>query len=108
MTEKMDEKTMKALLDFMEQFASLNAENMRKAFDYIEVLKRSQEARDVGNAGQKPSSILKRYRCSFCGKTADQVERLIMGPGVHICNECVSLCGEVLKEKREQDEVEQN
>lgn len=37
-------------------------------------------------------------RCSFCGKMQDQVERLIAGPGVCICNECVELCQTVLEE----------
>jgi ATP-dependent Clp protease ATP-binding subunit ClpX len=37
------------------------------------------------------------FRCSFCGKDQYQVIRLIMGPdGVAICNECVSLCNEIL------------
>ena len=31
-------------------------------------------------------------RCSFCGKTQDDVHRIIAGPGVYICNECVELC----------------
>ena len=35
-------------------------------------------------------------RCSFCGKTQSQVERLVAGPGVYICNECLSLCNEIL------------
>ena len=35
-------------------------------------------------------------RCSFCGKRQEQVRRLIAGPGVYICNECVSLCNEIL------------
>ncbi len=35
--------------------------------------------------------------CSFCGKSEDQVERLIAGPGVFICNECVDLCQEILE-----------
>lgn len=34
----------------------------------------------------------KQFRCSFCGKTEEQVKRLIEGPGVYICNECVELC----------------
>lgn len=38
------------------------------------------------------------YRCSFCGKTEDKVKRLIEGPGVYICNECVDLCVEIFKE----------
>jgi ATP-dependent Clp protease ATP-binding subunit ClpX len=37
------------------------------------------------------------YLCSFCGKNQDQVRRLIAGPnGVYICDECVSLCNEIL------------
>lgn len=35
-------------------------------------------------------------RCSFCGKPGDLVERLIAGPGVWICNECVGLCNGIL------------
>lgn len=34
----------------------------------------------------------RQFKCSFCGKTEDQVKRLIEGPGVYICNECVELC----------------
>ena len=39
-------------------------------------------------------------RCSFCDKTADQVKRIIAGNGVYICNECVSLCNEIIAEDR--------
>ena len=38
-------------------------------------------------------------RCSFCGKTRDEVEQLIAGPGVFICNECVDLCERVINEQ---------
>ena len=37
-------------------------------------------------------------RCSFCGKRETQVERLIAGPGVYICSECVQACGELLQD----------
>ena len=37
--------------------------------------------------------------CSFCGKGVTQVEKIITGPSVHICNECVNLCTEVLEEE---------
>ncbi|HMM30942.1 MAG TPA: ATP-dependent Clp protease ATP-binding subunit ClpX, partial [Clostridia bacterium] len=37
-------------------------------------------------------------RCSFCGKSQDEVHRVIAGPGVYICNECVDLCQEILEE----------
>ena len=36
-----------------------------------------------------------RY-CSFCGKSEDEIARMIAGPGVHICNECVALSAEIL------------
>lgn len=39
-----------------------------------------------------------RLNCSFCGKSAGEVEKLVAGPDVHICDGCVSLCGEVLAE----------
>lgn len=38
--------------------------------------------------------------CSFCGKLVDEIEILISGPNVYICNECVDLCVEVLKDQR--------
>ena len=34
----------------------------------------------------------KTLHCSFCGKSQDEVERMIIGPGVNICNECITLC----------------
>lgn len=41
-------------------------------------------------------------RCSFCGKTQNQVERLIAGPNVFICNECVELCEDILEEEQKE------
>ena len=38
----------------------------------------------------------KQVRCSFCGKTQDQVRKLVMGPAANICNECVLLCQEIV------------
>ena len=38
----------------------------------------------------------RKHRCSFCGKTQDQVRRLIAGPGAYICNECIALCQEIM------------
>ena len=42
----------------------------------------------------------KSVNCSFCGKSVDQVEKIIQGPSVHICNECVILCNGVLDDER--------
>ncbi len=41
----------------------------------------------------------KQCRCSFCGKSHEQVKRLVAGPGVYICNECVELCFEIIDEE---------
>jgi len=43
----------------------------------------------------------KQLRCSFCGKTQDQVRRLVAGPGVYICDECIELCQEIIEEEFE-------
>ena len=40
-----------------------------------------------------------RLKCSFCGKSQDQVKKLIAGPEVYICDECVDLCNEILDEE---------
>ena len=39
------------------------------------------------------------HRCSFCGKNQTQVEKLIAGPDVYICNECVALCNEIMEDE---------
>ncbi|NLH59652.1 MAG: ATP-dependent Clp protease ATP-binding subunit ClpX, partial [Clostridiales bacterium] len=41
----------------------------------------------------------KQLKCSFCGKTQDQVRRLVAGPGVYICDECIELCQEIIEEE---------
>lgn len=43
----------------------------------------------------------KQLKCSFCGKNQDQVKRLIAGPGVYICDECIELCSEIIAEELE-------
>ena len=48
-----------------------------------------------------------QLKCSFCGKTQDQVRKLVAGPGVYICDECIELCNEIIEEEFNDDvEVE--
>ena len=42
----------------------------------------------------------KKLKCSFCGKTQDQVKRLVAGPNVYICDECIELCNEIISEEK--------
>ena len=46
----------------------------------------------------------KTIRCSFCGKTQDAVQRIIAGPGVYICNECIGVCNNIIEEDLYEDE----
>ena len=41
-------------------------------------------------------------KCSFCGKSQKQVKKLIAGPGVYICDECIDLCNEIIEEELSQ------
>ncbi len=48
----------------------------------------------------------KHLRCSFCGKSKDSVRKFISGPSVYICNECITLCNEILAEDEEREVAE--
>lgn len=41
----------------------------------------------------------KDQRCSFCGKSKDQVQKLIQGPDAYICDECIHLCEDILRQE---------
>lgn len=40
-----------------------------------------------------------QLKCSFCGKSQEQVRKLVAGPGVYICDECIELCTEIVEEE---------
>jgi len=44
-----------------------------------------------------------QLKCSFCGKLQDQVKKLVAGPGVYICDECIELCNEIIEEELAED-----
>lgn len=54
------------------------------------------------------SKIEPKHECSFCGKSKEEVEKLIVGENTAICNECVSLCVDILKDEKERTHVESN
>lgn len=49
-----------------------------------------------GNDGDDSGKLL---YCSFCGKSQDEVRKLIAGPSVFICDECVDLCNDIIREE---------
>jgi len=44
------------------------------------------------------------YYCSFCGKSQDEVRKLIAGPTVYICDECIDLCNDIIAEEVDREE----
>lgn len=54
-------------------------------------------------AVRKKSGDREKLHCSFCGKEQDAVKRLVAGPGVYICDECIELCNEIIAEETEQE-----
>jgi ATP-dependent Clp protease ATP-binding subunit ClpX len=49
------------------------------------------------------STLNSNLRCSFCGKSQKEVKKLIAGPGVYICDECIDLCNDIIVEEKEKD-----
>jgi ATP-dependent Clp protease ATP-binding subunit ClpX len=54
----------------------------------------------------KKSAATGNYRCSFCGKSQEEVKKLIAGPSVYICDECIELCNEIMVEEWAQEKGE--
>jgi ClpX C4-type zinc finger protein len=53
-------------------------------------------------AGKAPGTAALQVNCSFCAKPSSAVAKVIAGPGVYICNECIQLCNDILKEEQQQ------
>jgi ATP-dependent Clp protease ATP-binding subunit ClpX len=58
----------------------------------------------MSTINQKGSSGSGLLRCSFCGKSQNEVKKLIAGPGVYICDECIELCNDIIAEEKEREE----
>src|ERR1051325_5464614 len=57
---------------------------------------------NTGGFMAKPDKMDRHLRCSFCGKSRDEVRKLIAGPTVYICDECVNLCNDIIAEDWEE------
>lgn len=86
---------------FNDQFAKLEAglrsetTAVRMAFEFGEVHVMSKRGND------KSSDLF----CSFCGKSQSEVKKLIAGPSVYICDECIELCNDIIAEEYEKEEA---
>ena len=54
------------------------------------------------NTGQKDRGH-STLECSFCGASQDQVRKLIAGPGVYICDQCIDLCNDIIQDEVDED-----
>ena len=88
----------------LRDYARLNQEYKNKAGRYIKNLLKIQRAesgldRTIRKlTGENSSENRQNIRCDFCGKQVEAVTRMIAGPSVYICNECIKLCSEILAE----------
>ena len=60
---------------------------------------RKRPPRKEGIPLARPTDSNEQLLCSFCGKSQRQVKKLIAGPGVYICDECIDLCNEIIDEE---------
>ncbi len=66
---------------------------------------RRSRRRGLGSYRERGRSVAKfgdggdLVKCSFCGKSQKQVKKLIAGPGVYICDECIDLCNDIIAEE---------
>ena len=51
------------------------------------------------------NDIPKNVRCSFCGKAQESVKKIVAGPGVYICDECVDLCNSIIEAELYEEEA---
>jgi ATP-dependent Clp protease ATP-binding subunit ClpX len=56
---------------------------------------------------KKTTKTLKTLRCSFCNRTQEEVRKLIAGPSVYICDECIELCNDIISEEAEHETKDQ-
>ena len=98
------ERLTDVFIALVKESASLNRENIQKVKSYVENLLKEQRVGEISimQAEQKDTSVEEYHqsnpatRCAFCGRPDDQVQRMIQGPGICICDECVYLCLQVL------------
>ena len=56
---------------------------------------------NTGGTEENKKTVAPGMRCSFCSKTRTQVFKIVLGPHVSICDECIALCNEILHEERQ-------
>lgn len=96
-----DREKAQRLIDQIEALAKKENINLQKIAVCSQIALRRE--RDIerlvcGEPSKTPTSVGKTLYCSFCNKSQYDVRQIIAGPSVWICNECVDLCNDIIRE----------
>lgn len=82
----------------VEAFRTLLEQRYRNALEILR--KKLNQAIDLAMVEMQVKQAIEQINlyCSFCGKSQDEVAKLIAGPAVYICNECIGICNEILED----------
>ena len=105
----MKEKEVEKML---ETLRTLNNVDLKKVMKVIAKIQRMEgkEDKEINKLLEKWEEVYddafkEQLRCSFCNKSQNEVRKLIAGPGVYICDECIELCCEILEEELKKRDV---
>ena len=102
----MDEKEEEKLLEALKAVNNVDWQKVIKVLAKIQRME-GKDDKELNKLLEKWEEVYddvfkEQLRCSFCNKSQDEVRKLIAGPGVYICDECVELCCEILAEELNQ------
>ena len=92
-------KSSKILRDRMERNFFLNAQEAKK-FGLVDNV---MDKKQIFWPMNMETNVEEKYRCSFCGKSQDDVTKIIAGSDVYICDECIALCSDIVFRERQKD-----
>ncbi|EFN5779770.1 TPA: ClpX C4-type zinc finger protein [Escherichia coli] len=98
--QHIDREKAQRLIERMEALAKEENVSIQKIAEYGQiVLRREKDIKQLmsGEISKTWTSGKKTIYCSFCNKSQHKVIKVIAGPSVYICNECVDLCNEIIK-----------
>jgi len=81
-------------VDELEKELLAELSDYHRSEEYLQMLARKYRIAVFGPGYKNPKPV--GDTCSFCGKSASEVKKLVAGPAVFICNECVTLCNQII------------
>lgn len=99
----MEDKEVEKLLDNMKTLNNVDLKKVLKVIAKIQQME-GKDDKELNKLLAKWEEVYddvfkEKLRCSFCNKSQDEVRKLVAGPGVYICDECIDLCNEIMEEE---------